>query len=30
MQGAEAPGPEAYVSIRRKAMGLNATPQVAF
>ncbi len=30
MQGAEAPASEAYVSIRGKAMGLNATPQVAF
>ncbi len=29
IQDAEAPGIEAYLSIRRKGMGLNATPQVA-
>ncbi len=30
MHGADAPAPEMYVSIRRKAMGLNAAPQAAF
>ncbi len=29
MQGAKAPGPE-VLGIRRKGMGLNAVPQVAF
>ncbi len=28
MQGAEAPAPEAYLSIRRKAMGLNAAGDI--